>query len=379
MPRPTKRTTTITQADIVRLQDVVRLAREELKIATPLAKNSQSEYARRAALLSRGWDMAKATKNERYAMRAAGVWEYRRQIKAALREADKATRSQVFLAPVRQLMWAEEVEKAEKLIAALDAFRALPWTDFTHARKQEADHKKQAATDAQLEVFFDAVGASEFRQAFLVTEFSGCRGQELGNGVRIETKKINGAAALCFFVESVKADGKKKGLDLREVVSRFPRDAAPAVQRRWLELANQVADNRRPLVVKVDATEGLSAGQRFTKIFCYFAKKSKIPISAYSMRHRVSAQSKAAGDSESTAAVLGHQTTETQRHYGRAKRGGGAVSPVEIRGVNHSGAPIRGTKQRTGPPSSCKESVALKVCTPHAAHTASASRRGPSL
>lgn len=203
MPRPIKRTTTITQADIVRLQDVVRSAREELKTATPLAKNSQSEYARRAALLSRGWDMAKATKNERYAMRAAGVWEYRRQIKAALREADKATRSQDFLAPVRQLMWAGEVKKAEGLIAALDAFRALPWTDFTHARKQEADHKKQAATDAQLEVFFDAVGASEFRQAFLVTEFSGCRGQELGNGVRIEAKKINGTAALSFFVESV--------------------------------------------------------------------------------------------------------------------------------------------------------------------------------
>lgn len=82
MPRPTKQATIITQPDIVRLHDVVRAAREALAKAQPLAPSSRREYERRAAVLAAGWDMAKAGKCERYMMRAAGTWEFLRQIKA---------------------------------------------------------------------------------------------------------------------------------------------------------------------------------------------------------------------------------------------------------------------------------------------------------
>jgi len=379
VPRPTKQATIITQPDIVRLHDVVRAAREALAKAQPLASSSRREYERRAAVLAGGWDMAKAGKRERYMMRAAGTWEFLRQIKSKLSEADKAKRSRDFLEPVRTAMWAAKIEEAENLMAKLADFRDLPWTGFANNTKQQAGHKKSAATDAQLEAFFEAAGDSQFRDAFLVMEFTGCRGEELGKGVRVEAEKKNGTVALRFFIESAKCDGKKKGLDLRAVVSEFPTHASKSVQKRWMELAKKVGEARKPITVTVEKTDAMTPGQRLTKIVSYFAKQAGQPIAAYSLRHRVSAQAKASGDAESTAAVLGHQTTETQRHYGRAKRGGSGVSPVAITGVNLSGVPIRGAKQRIGPPNGYKDRVALTASTPQAPPATSAPRRGPRL
>jgi hypothetical protein len=144
-------------------------------------------------------------------------------------------------------------------------------------------------------------------------------------------------------------------------------------------LADKAEKSRKPIVVAVEPTESLNTGQRLTKIISHFAKKAGQPISGYSLRHRVSAQLKTSGDSESTAAALGHQTTETQRYYGRSKRGGGGVSPIKVSGVNLSGAPIRGPKQRTGPPEACKTRVALRASTPKANSIPGTVRRSPRL
>jgi len=50
------------------------------------------------------------------------------------------------------------------------------------------------------------------------------------------------------------------------------------------------------------------------------------------------------------ALALGHQSTETQRHYARSRRGGGDVSPVQVNAFNVSGQLVRGEKIRKGPP-----------------------------
>ncbi|MES2316213.1 MAG: hypothetical protein V4631_01860 [Pseudomonadota bacterium] len=379
MPRQPKQTTPIVQSATSRLHDVVRKARAALDEAQPLAPDSQREYKRRAAILDGGWDMAKAGKNERYLMRAAGTWQFLRKIKETLKEADKAKRSKEDLEPVRAAKWAMHVQKAQSLMNKLDEFRALPWNSYDNHTKQQAGHKKSAATDAQLEAFFEAAAGSQFRDAFLVMEFTGCRGVELAKGVRVEVEKKNGTVALRFFIESAKCDGKKKGLDLRAVVSEYPADASKAVQRRWMELANRAGKARKPIVIAVEPTESLDTGRRLTKIISHFAKKAGQPISGYSLRHRVSAQLKTSGDSGSTAAALGHQTTETQRYYGRSKRGGGGVSPIKVSGVNLSGAPIRGPKQRTGPPEAYKTRAALRASTPNAKALPAMARRSQRL
>lgn len=352
----------IKASNMLSLDDVVRALRAEVRQAGPLKPESQSEYERRATQLRSGWDMAKAGKSERYAMRAAGVWDMRQQIRRKLTEADPIVKhgegSKADREAARALVLAAAVTISKKL----DAFRALSWADFDRDAKQEAGHKKRAATDEQLVRFFESVGQSQFRDAFLVAEFTGLRGGELGKGVRIAGHMMNGKPALSFFIESAKCDGKKKGLELREIVVPFPSGASVDVQERWNELAQRVkAAKGHEISVGMEATDKQTAGQRFTQNFRHFAKAAGLPdFSAYSLRHRVSSQSKAMGDAENTALVLGHQTTETQRHYGRSKRGRGGVSPVAHIGVNATGATIRGAPARTGPGLHSKEKTALK-------------------
>jgi hypothetical protein len=361
------------------LDGVVRALREEVKQAGPLTPESQREYERRAGQLRSGWDMAKAGKSERYAMRAAGIWDMRQQIRKKLAEADRIVKRGEGSPEQRAKARGAVLAQALKISKHLDAFRALPWADCDRNAKQEASHKKHAGTDEELKRFFEAVGNSQFRDAFLVAEFSGLRGQELGKGIRIEAHQIKGVKTLSFSVESAKADGKKKGLELREILVPFPAEATVAVQERWSELADKVdAAKGRKIIVTMDRTEKQTAGQRFTQDFRHFVKKAKLSdFSGYSLRHRASSQTKAMGDAENTALVLGHQTTETQRHYGRAKRGRGGVSPVAHIGVNVSGIAIRGPSVRAGPGLHSKEKVALKNALQK--KSAAAPKRAPTL
>lgn len=373
--------TGIKLSKLLSLDDLARALREEVKQAKPLAKESQSEYEQRAALLRAGWDMAKAGKNERYLMRAAGVWTMRQMIRKKLNEADRIIKRGEGVKEDRDAQRGRILVDAFKIAKKLDAFRDLPWTEGNKAAKQEANHKKRAGTDTELKAFFEAVGESQFRAAFLVAEFTGCRGEELGQGVRVEVQRKKGVPELHFFITGAKCDGDKKGLDLREVVVAFPSGASVDVQRRWGELAKMIKTGR-DLTVRLAATEKQTAGQRMTQNFRSFVKKAGLrDFSAYSLRHRVSAQTKAMGDAENTATVLGQQTTVTQRHYGRQKRGGGDVSPVDHIGVNLSGVIIRGGGvgggPKPGPAMHIKEQVALKKAL--AAKGISAPRKRPRL
>lgn len=267
-------------------------------------------------------------------------------------------------APLRQAQWAAKVEEARALLVQIHEFDGLPWARIEDpARRLQDSHKQRAATDAELEKFFARAEGSKYRQAFLVAEFSGCRGEEFGQGVRVEAVKIKGAPALRFFVESVKCDGRKKGLELRGVDVPFPATAAKPVQRRWLELASLAASGKGGCTVKIERTASSTAGQLFTRACADTAKAAGVDMAAYSLRHRFSAQVKQAnkGDAVAVALALGHQTTETQRHYGRAKRGAGGISPVQAVGINLGGHTIRGAAVRAGPNHAQKERVALRA------------------
>lgn len=341
-------------SEATNLNDIVRALREEVKQASDISAATKKEYERRAKILENGWDMEKAGKRERYLMRAAGIWHMRNLIRKNLNEADRIRKRGTGTREEIEKQQVYLIAKATKIAQKLDRFREHSWSDCEKRLRQQADHKKKAAKDTDLHKFFTSVGSSQFRPAFLVAEFTGCRGEELGKGIRIEVKKINGIGVLHFYIESAKSDGKKKGLDLREIVVPFPEKATKEVKQRWIELAKYVGKGS---VVKVEATEKQTAGQRFTQNFRCFATKAGVEISAYSLRHRVSAQVKEAGNAENTAAVLGHQTTETQRHYARKHHKG--ISPSAIVGINKSGAQIRGCKSRTGPTASViKNSVA---------------------
>ena len=370
MPRPSKQATTKPTLQRSELALLVREAETEKAKWREVEKTTRLTYEAKAKELAKGWDMGTACKKSRYSMRAAGLWTMRGKLKALLKEAkrvEKNGRTGEELFALREAQFAQEMEKVAKKLAAIRAFEALLWSEIEDTGlRLEKSHKKKPAKDSELVSFYKSAEKSSYREAFLVAEFAGCRGEELGKGVRVEVGKKEGAVTLSFFIQSAKADGNKKGLDLRAIEVPFPSGAAEPVQRRWMELAKSVATatkaTNKSYVVSVATSAKQTAGRLFTDACKNTARAAGVDVSAYSLRNRFSAQVKQAnpGDAVAVALALGHQTTETQRHYARANRGGGGVSPVDSIGVHVAGSQIvRGAAARTGPPRHIKERVQL--------------------
>ena len=345
---------------------IVREAEAEAARAGNVGKATRLTYEAKARQLAGGWDMGSACKSSRYAMRAAGLFTMRRQLRKLVREAKQVLAkgaTGVELAPVRAAQWRQKVAEVNAVLQRLRDFEALPWSDIADPKRRlEDSHKQRPATDAELVAFYEAAARSSFMDAFLVAEFAGVRGQEFAEGVRVEAVKRAGVVTLVVTVLSAKCDGAKKGLDVRQVEVPFPAQASSEVQKRWLVLATK-ATGRHGFKVRVEPSEKQTAGVRFTNAVRNVARPAGLDIAAYSFRHRFSAQVKQAsgGDAVAVALALGHQTTETQRHYSRARRGGGGVSPVRIVGVNVGAHVIRGATRRAGPNLAQKERVQLRA------------------
>lgn len=385
MPRFAKQATRNPGMVTPALDDLVRVAKAEVGHWAEVEQGTRLVYEQNARKLSTGWDLAAAAKGSRYVMRAAGLWTMRRDLKRALRTAEKVRKKGMTgeeLQPVREAMFAREMQAVAKQLEAIAAFTALPWNQQAEKLvKKQKPHKQKAATDAALEKFYAAAAKSSFLVPIMVAEFSGVRGAEFGAGVRLELTKVKGVPTLNFFIQSAKSDGLKKGIELRCVASSFPSEAAPEVQRRWLNLAKLVPAGKS-YVVSIDPTAKQTPGQRFTQACKFIGKKANVDTRGYGLRHRLSAQVKesSGGDAVAVALALGHQTTETQRHYARASRGGGGVSPVQVVGVNVAGHVIRGATCRTGPNHAQKERVQLRAAVAAAPPASVAPRpRGPRL
>lgn len=312
----------------------------------------------------------------------------RRRLRKLLREAKKLrkdgeTGKELFA--VKVAMWAAKLDEVRQLVDHIDALKAercqvpfeerrllapdakrVPIAEQDRMRAQ-ASHKQETATDADLEKFHAwAAKHSSFAEALIVAEFTGCRGAEFDKGIRIEATKFEGVPTLRFHIESAKCDGKKKGLELRCHEVPFPAQAADSVKRRWLALAQRATKAKSGYVLKIEAIGKSTAGRRITEACRTISEGAGVKIGAYSLRNRFSSQVKASSKGKADAAInvalaLGHQTTETQRHYARAHRGGGGISPVTIKGVNVMGTQIRGPAQRKGPPLHIREKVAFNA------------------
>ena len=358
MPRPKRiqpkiTETTLSDNERAYWHDVARLATELAKQQHSLSKATQKEYENRWKRLcsDQGWDMGRACKNERYLMRAAGIYAYKSLIRKKKNEAERLLKNGLFgneLLPIREMLWAHRMKEVEQLCNELKSFQERDWQIFHDKKDRKQRHKKKPATDLQLEKFYSAANGSMFMPFFLIAEFSGCRGDELGKGIRCVCGSDQTGAYIEFVIESSKCDGRRKGLDVRSVRCYEPKGTDKHVCARWAQLSGLIQATGGSYVAQLRPTPSLSPGQRFTRACVDTAKKAGVSMSAYSFRHRVSAACKAQGDAVNTARVLGHQTTETQRFYGRALRGGALVSPLRLVGDSH-GVSIRGNLKRQGP------------------------------
>ncbi|MGS1056420.1 hypothetical protein [Burkholderia glumae] len=141
--------------------------------------------------------------------------------------------------------------------------------------------------------------------------------------------------ALRFWVKGAKQGSGATGQPLRTVLVPFPADASGSIQQRWHMLAKSAGKStEKRFVLTVESSEKLTAGQKLSRAFANCAKKMETDgpaLSMYSLRQRVSAQAKESNDDEAhVAEILGHQSSETQRHYGRRRRKGSGVSPAKL-------------------------------------------------
>jgi hypothetical protein len=387
MPRPSKPVqATAALPNMAALEVLEQDCLDELHKWNEVSKATRLDYTAKSKRLAEaaktgGYPFHEVTPATRKLYVAAAKWTARKELRSIMHAAKKAKKGKTGkeMFAVRVAMWEVELEKARLVLQKLEVLAAIDCNQETGLDRKQASHKQKPATDDDLVKFhaWAAAAKSKYADAFMVTEFTGCRGEELGKGIRIETVKINGEVVLHFHIESAKCDGKKKGLDVRCLEVPFPRMASTSVKRRWTALAKKVAGNRGELVVKIEATEGASAGECFTDACRTASKGAGVKVAAYALRNRISSQVKEASKGHPDAAinvalVLGHQTTKTQRHYARAHRGGRGISPIEIKGINVMGVTIRGPAQRQGPPLHIRERVALEKMM--ALQTASASR-----
>ena len=386
MPRPSKPVqATAALPNQGTLEVLERACEDAASKWNEVAKATRLDYEAKASRLAApgGYPFHAVAPATRKLYKAAGLWVLRKRVRAILREAKRAKKGATGkeLFAVRQAMWAAKLAEARPLLDEIDRLAAIDCKIVSGLDRAQASHKQAPATDADL-VKFHAWAAenSSFADAFLVAEFSGCRGEELGKGIRVQAAKVDGVPVLRFHIESAKCDGDRKGLDIRCIEVPFPSAAAQGVQRRWMELAKKASQKKTGIVIEVEAKGQSTAGRRFTEACRTASEGAGVKVAAYSLRNRFSAQVKASSAGTPDASVnvalaLGHQTTETQRHYARAHRGGGGISPVSIRGVNVMGAQIRGPAQRQGPPLHVKTSHALQQATPKAAPAARSGAR----
>lgn len=330
-----------------------------------LKRTTKDEYAARVERFQREGVAALegVGKRELAVWKAALKWDASQRVRKAMRVADDAWKGQKITEEmadgttrVRFVAWHSEGEKWKAWRAAYADVCAKfanfetvaerlatisPERDKAKA-KREADHKKRPLRPAQMSKLFDAIPkTSKYRTVFLVASMCGARPEEFAAGVKVEPMRDGkGRTGLKFsIVERAKHDGDKKGLVSGEIFVPFD-SLSGGMLERARELAATLKASGGKLTCKVAPSQTRTVGQVLTQAIRPFTKKLPFDCSFYSFRQTFSAAAKssaaAAGLSPQDAAVMvaemmGHQSTDTQRFYGRSDRGGGEFSPEAAR------------------------------------------------
>lgn len=332
--------------------------------AAKIKASTKAEYAARVERFKRRGHAALegVGKRELGVWKAALKWNAAEFVRRAMREADdawKGRRVEVVgadgKARVRFEPWASEAErwkawraayaKVQRRFAEFERVgeglaEVEPERDKAKA-KQQADHKKRAVRPKQMDQFFAGVPqGSKYRHVFIAASLCGARPEEFAEGVEIRVMRDKERLGLHLKILSrAKCDGDMKGLETAEIF--IPWDSVKGGTReRVRELMETARATKGKLLIKVARTEKRTTGQVLTQAIRPFTKKVGFDMSFYSFRHTFAAAAKsaaaAAGLSPTEAAqqvadLMGHQSTDTQRFYGRSDRGAGEFAPESAR------------------------------------------------
>lgn len=156
----------------------------------------------------------------------------------------------------------------------------------------------------------------KYRLPFLVAAASGCRPDELHNGVRLSTK--DGKIRIFIHGSKVTATSGQPDRTVLLVIDK----THGSISRQLYEAIESGVDE-----VKIDSAKLFSGAIRDAARREW--KSKKIDLSAYSLRHQFSADLKGAEFSaEQIAVLLGHVTTKTASYYGDRRQARGGIEVV---------------------------------------------------
>lgn len=230
------------------------------------------------------------------------------------------------VSPAEMRVVAKELPFLAKALESLPQTAPLkfqPGSDFKPVRmsKSRSLHKAPPDWDEQVT---KKLSSSYYLPYWLVQCATGCRPQELSNGFSIERRSDG---TLCIEVLGAKV-GPTSGQARRSVLLSVANEG-------WA--VKQLAAKLPPNKVLSGLRQGRSVGA-----YCQAIKRAckatfpHLQLSAYSARHQKKADLKKAGlDRVALAKFLGHRTTRSAVHYGRAVRGrAGSVKPVAVRATH---------------------------------------------
>lgn len=328
------------------------------------AASTQEQYAKDAKRVAQA-DFAIAAvagcASSFYKLRAAAEWKVREDMRKVLNKADRVRKNAPGMnGEIEQLFvyedgfkdeeTGEKFDGIETLVARLEKLSAQKWQEVKADARPKATSRNQRQKLGRLPKdwiprIFERMskgkgGEGKYKDACALSIVAGMRPEEVAQGV---TFKVMPGGALAFLVHGAKvttaSQSKAKGKNVKAsdaaargqpqrgfVISSVPADKQAAFDH--LKAVAAAAGGSAKLGANLTASGYSSAfaaasGREFARM--------KSPPSVYALRHRFSADMKAAGvDPQGIAKAMGHAAESSQGHYGTKAQGKGGLQIGQI-------------------------------------------------
>lgn len=294
-----------------------------------------------------------------YKLRAAAEWKAREDLRELMNTADNSRKKNPGVAgEMEQLcIYADGFEKngvkkesIEKIVMRLEKLSAQKWQDVKAGARPKATSRNQRQKLGRLPKdwiprIFERMskgkgGEGKYKDACALSIVAGMRPDEVAQGV---TFKVMPGGGLAFLVHGAKlttaSKSKAKGKNAQAsdaadrgqpdrafVISAVPADKQAAFDH--LKAVAAAAGGSAKLGAKLTASGYSSAFSAASRR--EFAHMDS-PPSVYALRHRFSADMKAAGvDPQGIAKAMGHAAESSQGHYGTKAQGKGGLQIGQI-------------------------------------------------
>lgn len=340
---------------------ILKACSRELTAQNELSTKSWAKYKTQIARLDdrtpKEYCEAKGTtRGTYYLYRAAALHHFTERLEKAIKEVDKARRAMdkewtrearecmsdtaLHLNAIHEERYEQIVQPSRQRLQQLERYhgkeQALEIADRRQKRKSKRRSLKGLDQGWMIKVQ-EAVPA-KYKQAAAVLHATGLRPSEIERGAIVIMK--GGQVAVKIW--GSKYDKKMKGHETRILI--FDRRSA-AGQLLEQDILNGHHDEKSvrvsiPEDVKLDA---------FTKAYKRACEKALgfrgKKMSVYSARHQVGSNLKAEGwDHDDIARAMGHQSTESQSHYGSNKQGKGGSGLLTVQ----ASGPVRTPEKSPG-------------------------------